>query len=118
CAIPTQRMRNVENAGGLSRRACLAALGLADAAADDPIASARAAFAQGFVPARRGEPVDHRLWLGTRLAGPRQRVCDLAHFPPLSAKTRQCTRNLACYSHKPRIHNSLRPKVERQNGMV
>jgi hypothetical protein len=37
---------------GLSRRACPAALGLADAAADDPIASARAAFAQGLF--RRG----------------------------------------------------------------
>jgi tetratricopeptide (TPR) repeat protein len=37
---------------GLSRRACPAALGLADAAPDDPIASARAAFAQGLF--RRG----------------------------------------------------------------
>src|SRR5205807_8690070 len=37
---------------GLSRRACPAALGLADTAGDDPVASARAAFAQGLF--RRG----------------------------------------------------------------
>src|SRR5690349_21513888 len=51
-AIPVRRGGRAVPSCGLSRRACPAALGIADTPADDPIAAARAAFAGGLF--RRG----------------------------------------------------------------